>query len=99
MPAKKAIPGKVKLPYRGDWKLFKHNELGASFVGQVVWNTVSQCVFFFFGHFVFFARPRRFGEKKVTRNIDKKAHGLILVRKKSEMLCFFFSCSYCYVYL
>ena len=34
--------------------------------------------FFFLWTFCFFsARPRRFGEKKVTRNIEKKAHGLI----------------------
>ena len=53
----------------------QHNELRVSFVGQVDWNT--EPASFFFGHFVFFfARPRRFGEKKVTRNIEKKAHGL-----------------------
>ena len=50
--------------------------IGASFVGQVVWNT-EPVRFFSLGHFVFFpAHPRRFGEKKVTRNIEKKAHGL-----------------------
>ena len=53
----------------------QHNKFGMSFVGQVVSDT--EPVFFFFGHFVFFfAHPRRFGEKKVTRNIEKKAHGL-----------------------
>ena len=49
--------------------------VGASFVGQVVWNT--EPVRFFSLDILFFsARPRRFGEKKVTRNIEKKAHGL-----------------------
>ena len=54
----------------------QHNKFGMSFVGQVVWDT--EPVFFFLWAFCFFfARPRRFGEKKVTRNIEKKAHGLI----------------------
>ena len=39
--------------------------------------------FFFFGHA---ARPRRFGEKKVTRNIEKKAHGL-KEKKKKRCVC------------
>ena len=34
----------------------QHNELGVSFVGQVVWNT-EPVRFFFFGHFVFFRAP------------------------------------------
>ena len=50
----------------------QHIKFGMSFVGQVVSDTEP---FFFFGHF-FFARPRRFGEKKVTRKHRKKAHGL-----------------------
>ena len=33
-------------------------------------------MFFSLGILFFSARPRRFGEKKVTRNIEKKAHGL-----------------------
>ena len=45
---------------------------------SVRWSeTLSQC-FFFFGHFVFFPRARvGLVKKKVTRNIEKKAHGLI----------------------
>ena len=53
----------------------QHNKFGMSFVGQVVWDT--EPVFFFsLGILFFSARPRRFGEKKATRNIEKKAHGL-----------------------
>ena len=38
-----------------------------------------------FGHFVFFpVRPHRFGVKKVTRNIEKKAHGLNKFKKKKN---------------
>ena len=45
---------------------------------SVRWSwTLNQSVFFLWAFcFFFFARPRRFGEKKVTRNIEKKAHGL-----------------------
>ena len=106
------VPGKIKRPYRGDClttsissfgnnKFFlkndcaQHNELGVSFVGQVVWNT--EPIFFFFEHFVFFSRARvGLVKKKVRRNIENKAHGLILChvrelkkkkekRKKTEM--------------
>ena len=53
----------------------QHNKFGMSFVSQVVWDT--EPVFFFsLGILFFFALSRRFGEKKVTRNIEKKAHGL-----------------------
>ena len=50
----------------------QHNKFGMSFVSQVVSDTEP----FFFLWAFFFVRPRRFGEKKVTRNIEKKAHGL-----------------------
>ena len=40
-------------------------------------GTLSKCVFFSLDILFFSARPRRFGEKKVTRNIEKKAHGLM----------------------
>ena len=44
---------------------------------SVRWSgTLSQSVFFLWTFCFFSARPRRFGEKKVTRNIEKKAHGL-----------------------
>ena len=50
----------------------QHNKFGMSFVGQVVSDT--EPFFFSLGIlYVFFAHPRRFGEKTVTR---KKAHGL-----------------------
>ena len=50
---------------------------------SVRWSgTLSQCVFFLWTFVFSFARPRRFGEKKVTRNIEKKAHGL---RKQSNL--------------
>ena len=63
----------------------QHNKFGMSFVGQVVWDT--EPVFFFLWAFCFFsARPRRFGEKKVTRNIEKKAHGLM--KKRLERCVF-----------
>ena len=99
---------KVKLPYRGDWKLFnfiivwkqkkklkkkndcaQRNDLGVSLVGQVDWNTEPVC-FFSLDILFFSARPRRFGEKKVTRNIEKKAHGLTPVKtsqKKAHVVC------------
>ena len=48
-----------------------------SFVGQVVWNTEQGLFFSLDILLFFFTRPRRFGEKKVTRNIEKKAHCLI----------------------
>ena len=50
------------------------HKFGMSFliVGQVVWDT--EPVFFFLWVFCFFfARPRRFGEKKVTRNMAQKS--------------------------
>ena len=53
----------------------QHNKFGMSFVGQVVWDT-EPGFFFSLGILFFYSRPRRFGEKKVTRNIEKKAHGL-----------------------
>ena len=56
----------------------QHNELGVSFVGQV-WNTWVSAFFLLWAFCFFFARPRGFGEKKVTRNIEKKAHGLIVI--------------------
>ena len=44
----------------------QHIKFDMSFVGQVVWDT--EPVFFFsLGILFFFTRPRRFGEKKVTR--------------------------------
>ena len=72
----------------------QHNELRVSFVGQMDWNT-EPVLFFFFGHFVFFsARPRRFGEKKVTRNIEKKAHGLsgVVVQTLNHLNYWTFRC-------
>ena len=54
----------------------QHNELGVSFVDQVVWNT-QPVRFFFLWTFCFFSRARvGLVKKKVTRNIEKKAHGL-----------------------
>ena len=49
----------------------QHNKIGMSFVGQVVSDT--EPVFFFFGHFVFSACPRRFGEKKSDEKHRKKS--------------------------
>ena len=41
---------------------------------------VNLSVFFFFGHFVFFPRARvGLVKKKVTRNIEKEAHGLTIM--------------------
>ena len=53
---------------------------------SVRWTgTLSQYVFFSLDIlFFFFARPHRFGVKKVTRNIEKKAHGLR--QKKNRFL-------------
>ena len=63
----------------------KPYELGESFVGQVDWNTEPVRFFFLWTICFFSARPRRFGEKKVTRNIEKKAHGLILGPGHTEL--------------
>ena len=52
----------------------------------VRWSgTLSQCIFFPLGILFFSARPRRFGEKKVTRNIEEKAHGLKWVQQTSQV--------------
>ena len=86
LPAKRGqVPGKVKLSWRLEAvQLYhclvknkqkndcaQHNKFGMSFVGQVVLDTEP---FFSLGILFFSARPRRFGEKKVTRN--KGATGL-----------------------
>ena len=94
---------KVKLPYRGDWKLFyfiivwkKKIKKKKEWLRSTHWARCVICrsgglehwasAFFFSLDILFFFPRARIGlvKKKVTRNIEKKAHGLRNARKNSE---------------